>query len=110
MAILATILYLFKGKQMKTYRETKKSHYAKLQAKQFRQTRKKYKTTKQVNLLEFDSKEGHFASIFIGETSICSESQLSPEQFDNMAHDAMLDMLTMDSDYYYQFRTYNEPA
>ena len=40
--------------------------------------------------------------------SVCSDLQLSPEQFDKAAHDAMLDMLSIDRNYYYQISTSNE--
>lgn len=82
---------------MRTHRETKKSYYAKLQAKQVCQTR-----TRNIKVLKFDSEEGQSFTISNGVTSICSDSQFSIEKFDKAAHEAMLEMLSIDSSYYDQ--------
>ena len=97
MAILPMILSIFKEKQMRTHKETKISYCAKLQAKQVCQT-----STRNIKLLKFDSDEGQSFTISSGVTSICSDSQLSLEKFDKAAHEAMLEMLSIDASYYCQ--------
>ena len=99
MALLAMILSIFKEKNMRTHRETKKSYYAKLQANQVCQTRKK---SKNISLLKFDSEEFHSTTISSGFESISTDDQLSLEKFDKAAHAAMLEMLSIDASYYYQ--------
>jgi hypothetical protein len=95
-AILATILSLFKGIQMLTYRDTKKSFHANVQTKQPCQCHKKIKSTQDRNL------------IFISDALICENQQLSQEEFDKAAHYAMLEMLSIDPNYYHQIITPNE--
>lgn len=97
MAILAMILSIFKEEQMRTYRETKKSNYAKLQTKQVCQTRKK-----NIKLLKSDPDEGQYFTISNGVTSTCSDGQVSLEKFDKAAHEAMLEMLSIDAYFYCQ--------
>ena len=108
MAIQDTILSLFKANQMRTHRETIKSCYVKLQAKQVFQTCKKNKRTKNVNLMKFESEENNSSLIFSKMTSIVCDGRLSLEQFDKAAHDSMLEMLSIDPTYYYQISTPNE--
>ena len=95
---------------MRTRQETKKSYYAKLQTKQVCQIRKKNKTAKNVNLLEFESEENYSLSFISSVHSIHNDARLSPEQFDKAAHDSMLEMLSIDPEYFYQVSTSNELA
>ena len=97
MALLAMILSIFKEKQMRIHRETKKSYNTYSQKKQVCQTR-----TRNIKLLKSDSEEGKSFTISTGVTSICSDSQLSLEKFDKAAHEAMLEMLSIDASYYCQ--------
>jgi hypothetical protein len=110
MAILATTLSVFKENKLRTHRETKKSYYVKLQGKQVYPARKRNKTSKIVNLLKLESEEGHSSLIFSSVTSIFNDDQLSPEQFDRVAHNSMLEMLSINRNYYYQFSKCNESA
>ena len=82
---------------MRTHRETKKSYNTNSQTKQVCQT-----STRNIKLLKFDSDEGQSFTISSGVTSICSDSQLSLEEFDKAAHEAMLEMLSIDASYYCQ--------
>jgi hypothetical protein len=110
MAILATTLSVFKENKLRTHRETKKSHYAKLQGKKVCPSRKRNKTTKIDNLLNLQSEKGDPFLAFSGVTSIFSDGQLSPEQLDRESHNSMLEMLSIDRNYYYQVSKCNESA
>ena len=95
---------------MRTHCETKKINYAKLHEKQVCQLQKKNKTTKIVDLLKAESEEGHSSLMFSGVISTCSDGQLSSEQLDKAAHHAMLEMLSINRNYYNQVSNYSESA
>ena len=86
---------------MRTHRETKKSYYAKLHAKHVCNSRKKNIGNGKLQTL--DTEENHATTMSISGEVTYGESQLKPEQFDKLAHDAMLSMLGMDKKYYCQF-------
>lgn len=90
---------------MRTHRNTKRTYYEKLQSKQDCQTRKK---SKNISLLKFELEEFQSTTIFSGLASICTDDQLSLEKFDKAAHAAMLEMLSIDTTYYYQVSTFIE--
>lgn len=87
---------------MHTYRETEKSYYAELQAQQVCKPRKKNETTKNVKLLKFELEETYSLSNCSDVKLILTDDQLSPEQFDKAAHEAMLAMLSIEPTYYFQ--------
>jgi len=91
----------FKGKQMRKHRETKKSYYAKLHAKHVCSSRKKIIGNGKLQTL--DAEESHATTMSIAGEVTYGESQLKPEQFDKLAHDAILSMLSISKDYYCQF-------
>ena len=103
---MASLFCLFTGKKMHKHRKIKKSHYTKLKAKNLCQTRKKNKKTKNFDSLPIISKDNFSLSILESQKTAYSEDQLSEEQFDRAACDAMLEMVGMNADYYYQISKY----
>ena len=95
---------------MRTYCETKKTNDAKLYEKQVCQLQEKNKTTKIVDLLKAESEEGHSSLMFSGVISTYSDDHLSAEQLDKAAHHAMLEMLSINRNYYDQVSNYSESA
>lgn len=86
---------------MRTHRRTKKSYYAELQAKYVCNSRKK--SIENDKLQTLNTEKSHATTISSVEELTYGDSQLRPEQFDKLAHDAMLSMLGMDKEYYCQF-------
>ena len=95
---------------MRTHRRIKKINYAKLHAKKVCQLRKKNKTTKIVDSLKAESEESHSSLMFSGVISTYSDDHLSAEQLDKAAHHAMLEMLSINRNYYNQVSNYSESA
>jgi hypothetical protein len=82
---------------MHNHRKNKKSYNTKPQTRQICQSRKK-----NITLLKLESEQGYLSRISSRVASISSDCQLSPKEFDKEAHEAMLEMLSIDAAYYRQ--------
>ena len=93
---------------MSTSKQIKKLYYSKIKIKQGRERRKKSKTKNNFDLLPFNLETLNIELIFSDEKLTCCDDQSNPEQFEKAANDAMLEMLSIDPEYFYHLTIFHK--
>lgn len=93
---------------MSTSKQIKKLYYSKLKIKQCWEIRKKSKDKNIYDLQSSNLEKNYTGKVFPDEKLIYCDDYSNEEQFEKISNDAMLEMLSIDPEYFYQLKNFQK--